>query len=163
MSNVRWLMDAPFLVVRRHPYEEPYHTQLEFTVTNGTFSGAADIYCNVDDIASIGRALEAFPSRIGDQFVYEYGTDDPSAKFYRHFVMRAYTVDGVGHCALQFAINLNEAEPNEGVSRFSIKAEPSAIGRLGALFAQFAELRHLELHWSPTSGELHAKHQPPAT
>jgi hypothetical protein len=155
-------MSAPFLIVRRHPYEEPHHTQLEFIVTNGTFSGATDIYCNVHDLASIGRALRAFPSHIGDQFVYEYGSEDPSANFYRHFIMRAYTTDAVGHCALQFAMNLNEAEPYEGVVRFSIEAEPSAISQLGELFTQFAELRHLELRWPSRDGGLYATHQPAA-
>jgi len=152
----------PFIVVRRYPYEEPHHTQLEFIASNGLFAGATDIYCNVEDIARIGSALQSFPAHIGDQFVYEYGNDNPEARFYRHFVMRAYTTDSVGHCAIQIAMNLNNTEPNEGLCQFSIQAEPSAIARLGRLFIQFAELQHLELHWSPASGELHHAHQPPA-
>ena len=158
MSIVRRPMQRS-LVVRRYPYEEPYHAHLEFKVSNGVFVGATDIYCNVDEIAGIGRGLRAFPSRIGDEYVYEYGTDDPGARFYRHFVMRAYTIDGVGHCALQFGINLNEEEPEEGVCRFSIRVDAAALNRLGELFEHFAELRHLELQWSPTSGELHEYHQ----
>jgi len=155
-------MQLPGIVVRRHPYEEPYHTQLEFTVSNGAFAGATDIYCNIDDLTKIGRGLRAFPSKVGDEYVYEYGTEDPSAKFYRHFVLRAYTIDGVGHCALQFAINLNQAEPEEGVCRFSMPVEPGALNRLGELFEVFAELRHLELQWSPTSGALYEHYQEPA-
>jgi hypothetical protein len=154
-------MRLPNLVVRRYPYEEPYHAQLEFTVSNGVFAGSTDIYCNVADIANIGHGLLAFPSKVGDEYVYEYGTEDPSARFYRHFVLRAYTIDGAGHCALQFAINLNQAEPKEGVCRFSMPVETSALNRLGKLFKVFAELQHLELQWSPASGTLYEHHQEP--
>jgi len=155
-------MRSPSLVVRRLPYEEPHHTQLEFTVSNGVFAGSTDIYCRVDEIADIGRSLRAFPSRVGDEYCYEYGSEEPSAKFYRHFVLRAYTIDGVGHSALQFAINLNQAEPEEGVCRFSMPVETASLNHLGELFLLFAELRHLELQWSPTGGSLHERYQEPA-
>lgn len=161
-ANVRRLMQPPNLIVQWLPYEEPYHTQLEFTVSNGVFGGSTDIYCNVDEIANIGRGLQAFPSRVGDEYMYEYGTADPGAKFYRHVIMRAYTIDGVGHCALQFAINLNQAEPEEGVCRFSLPVEPAALNHLGELFEVFAQLRHLELQWSSTSGALYERYQEPA-
>ncbi|GHU29024.1 hypothetical protein AGMMS50256_12870 [Betaproteobacteria bacterium] len=154
-------MQPPGLVIRRHPYEEPYHVQLEFTASNGMFAGSTDIYCNVADITNIGCGLLAFPSKAGDEYVYEYGSEDPNARLYRHFVLRAYTIDGVGHCALQFAINLNQSEPEEGVCRFSIPVEPGALNRLGKLFTVFAELRHLELQWSPISGGLYEHHQAP--
>jgi hypothetical protein len=43
----------PFLVVRRHPYEEPHNVQLEFIATNGRFTGGTDIYCTADDIKEV--------------------------------------------------------------------------------------------------------------
>ena len=157
--QIRLPTTGPLLVVRRHSYEEPYNTQLEFVASNGIFSGATDIYCNVTDISDIGRALKAFPEKVGDEYKYEYGSPDPRANFYRYFVLRAFTIDRVGHCALQFTFNLNQPEPDEGACRFSIRTEAAAINRLGNLFEKFSELRHLELRWGPTVDELHETHQ----
>ncbi len=139
----------PSLLIRRLPYEEPYHTQLEFIVSNGLLAVKVDIYCSVRDIADIGNALVTFPKEIGDQYVYEYGSEDPAAKFYRHLRLRAYTVGSVGHCALQFTVNLNQPQPDEGTTQFSLKADPAEINRLGELLVTFSQLKHLELQWSP--------------
>jgi hypothetical protein len=150
---------GPMLIVRRHPYEEPYNTHLEFLASNGVFTGGTDIYCAVCDVAEIGSALGAFPANVGDEYKYEYGSPDPRANWARYFVLRASTIDRAGHCALQFTFNLNRPEPDEGACRFSIRAEAAAINRLGKLFEEFAKLRHVELRWSPTVDELHETHQ----
>ena len=123
--QIRLPCAEPFLVVRRHPYEEPYHTQIEFLASNGVFACATDIYCSVDEIARIGRALHTFPSRIGDEYKYEYGSSELS-NFYRHFILRAYTTDRAGHCALQLKMNLNQAAPDEGICQFSDGLGPGA-------------------------------------
>lgn len=153
-------MTASYLIVRRRPYEEPYHTELEFEASNGQFSGCARFFCSVEDIGSIGRALVAFPTNANDTYQYAYGSDDPEDKFGHYFCLKFYTVGSLGHCAIQFRANLNSAEPDEGVCTFSIKAEPAAIHRLGLLFLTFGRLEHLELHWSPTGGgELYKGHR----
>ena len=144
----------PLIVVRRHPYEEPYHIHLEFVVSNGNFGGSTDIYCGVEEIKELGKALQKFPATVGDDYRYEYGSEKPEDRFYRYFLLRAYTTDSVGHCAVQFIINQNSGEPDEGVCRFSIKAEPASINHLGVLFEKFSELRHLEFRWSPDDGEI---------
>src|SRR3954463_16018943 len=120
---------SSYLVVRRHPYEEPFHTQLEFSASNGLFSGTTDIYCNVDDLKEIGERLKNFPTQAGDEFRYEYGAEDPAQRVYRYFLLRAYTIDRAGHCALQMKINNHASEPYEGACTFSIKAEAAAINR----------------------------------
>ena len=144
----------PLIVVRRHPYEEPYHIHLEFVVSNGIFGGSTDIYCGVEEIKELGKALQNFPATVGDDYRYEYGSEKPEDRFYRYFLLRAYTTDSVGHCAVQFIINQNCGEPDEGVCRFSIKAEPASINLLGVLFEKFSELRHLEFTWSPDNVEM---------
>lgn len=112
------------IVVRRHPYEDPYLIHLEFVVSNGIFGGSTDIYCVVEEMKELGKALQKFPVALGDEYRYEYGSEKPEDRVYRYFLLRAYTTDSVGHCAVQFAINQNSGEPDEGVCRFSIKAEP---------------------------------------
>jgi hypothetical protein len=152
-------MAQPFVIVRRYPYEEPDLTQLEWTVSNGAFVGTTDLYCDVDEIRTLGASLKQFPSRVGDEYRFEYGTDNPTHKCYRHFLLRAYTTDGVGHCALQFVINLNQSEPKEGRAMFSIESEPAAINRLGDLLGRFSQLSHLELYWNLTAGQLFQNYQ----
>jgi hypothetical protein len=73
--------------------------------------------------------------------------------------LRAYTIDVVGHCALQVVMNLNEAEPDEGICKFSIRAEAAAINRLGELFNQLSKLKHLEFRWNLRDDELYEQHQ----
>jgi hypothetical protein len=149
----------PLIKIRRYPYEEPYHIHLEFTVSNGSFCGGTDFYCNAEDLSKIGIALQSFPRGVGDEYRYECGSEKPEDRCYRYFLMRAYTTDLVGHCAIQFVINNNSAEPSEGACRFSIKAEAASINRLGTLFEKFSELKHLELSWSPTEEELFEDYQ----
>ena len=40
----------PQITVKRYPYEEPYHLQLEFFISNDGFSGNTDFYCNAEDL-----------------------------------------------------------------------------------------------------------------
>lgn len=117
--------DVPRIIVKRFPYEEPYHTQVEFGAWNGFYGGSLDIYCAVDDLREIGMALAAFPSKVPDEYSFEYGSEDPAKRCYRYLKFRAYTFGGRGHCALQFSMNLNAEEPDEGSCRFSIRAEPA--------------------------------------
>ncbi len=138
----------PQLTVKRYPYEEPHHLQLEFFVTNGGFSGNTDIYCNASDLNEIGRALRSFPKRIDDEYRYEYGSEGPDS--YNYFLLRVYTFDSVGHSAVQFSINNNCTEPNEGRVRFSIRADVASVNRLGELFENFAKLEDYDFEWSPS-------------
>jgi hypothetical protein len=64
------------------------------------------------------------------------------------------TLDSAGHCALQLTLNNNRPSPDDGSCSFSIRAEPAAINRLGRLLTAFGELKHSELRWSDTDGEL---------
>lgn len=139
----------PQIIVKRYPYEEPYHLQLEFFVSNGNFRGNAGIYCNTEDLKTIGQALRNFPSKIDDEYRYELGSENPEDRWHLYFLMRVYTIDSVGHCAIQFAININAVEPHEGACRFSIQADAASINRLGVLFEKFSKLEDFEFEWSP--------------
>jgi hypothetical protein len=113
----------------------------------------------VDDIAETGRALRSFPSKVGDDYRYECGSENPAKRYNSYFLLRAYTTDNLGHCAIQIVINLNNQEPEEGKCSFSIRAEVAAINRLGELFEQFGRLDHLEFHWNLKDGQLYEEHQ----
>lgn len=146
------------IVIRRHPYEEPYLTQLEWFVTNGSFSGTTNFFCNVDDIREMGEALNRFPTKLGDEYIYEYGPEKPEVRYC--FSLRACTTDAVGHCALQFSINNNNNISLDGQCSFSIVAEAGAIQRLGSLLRRFGELQHLQLSWTPSESQLFESYEP---
>lgn len=153
--------NTPSVIVRRYPYEEPYHLQIEFLISNGSFTSKVDIYCNPEDLEKIGKSLQTFPGKIPDEYCFTYGSEEPKEKCYRFFKIKAYTIDASGHCALQFAINHNNDEPDEGTSKFSIRPfDPAALSKLGDLFVNFSKLNHLEFHWSPNGvQELFKDHQ----
>lgn len=145
-------MKGSRIIVKRYPYEEPHTLHVEFLISNNKITTTVDIYCNKDDLEKIGNSLKSFPRNIPDEYIYEYGSEDSDKKYYRFFKIRAYTVQQTGQCAIQFAINFNENEPNEGLSRFSIyPVEPMSFFRLGDLFISFSKLQHLEFWWSPNN------------
>lgn len=141
------------VIVKRFPYEEPHHLHLELFVSNDIFSGTIDFYCNATDLKTIGQALQSFPSRMNDEYRYELGSENPRDRWYMYFLMRTYTTDSVGHCAIQFVMNKNTVEPDEGSCRFSIQADAASINRLGVLFEKFSKLDNFELEWSPKLSE----------
>jgi hypothetical protein len=144
---------SPFIRVRRYPYEEPYHTQVVFHASNGLFIGSTDIYCGVADLEDIGSALAVFPRKIPDEFRFEHGSEQPGKRFYRFFLLRAFTTDSAGHCAIQFRMNLNKTEPEDGMCGFSIRTEAARINRLGALFLRLHKSSRGELRWGPIEGD----------
>ncbi|MEN9600901.1 MAG: hypothetical protein RIS56_507 [Verrucomicrobiota bacterium] len=147
-------MKPPFIIIHRHPYEEPYHLNLVISASNGVMSGTLEYYCNAEDLGEVGGKLAVFPERKGDTYVYELGSPRPEDRFAFHFALRTSTLDSAGHCALQLTMNNNRPSPDDVSCSFSIRAEPAAINRLGRLLTAFGELMHSELRWSDTDGEL---------
>jgi hypothetical protein len=137
------------LIVRRHPYEEPYLTELEVIATNGSFAGRRrGIYCNVEDLAEIGSALEVFPRRVPDEYEYDC----------KGFKLKAYTAGRAGHAFLQIEIQSDWDVPDRCL--FSLPAEPVGLNRLGELFVAFSKLEHLEFWWGQDFAKLFTEHQP---
>ncbi|WP_397383879.1 hypothetical protein [Prosthecobacter sp.] len=145
--------------IQRFPYEEPYHVQLNLSAENGRFSGGLDFYTGVQCLKQFAADLQNFPKHIGDEAEFKYGSPRKEDRMYRHLVIRAYTIGGVGRCAIQFTFNNHEDEPDEGCASFSILADAVAINRLGKLLEKFSELQHLELFWSPYEEELYTELQ----
>ena len=144
----------PGIRVVRTPYEEPYLTHIAVYASNGSFSGETDFYCDVDDLKRVGEALAAFPTKVPDVYEYVYGSPTPTDRFYRYFVIRAKTVDQAGHCALHFAFDLNQEEPNDGQAAFSIPVEPWALAALGRLFLDLHADSTGVFHWAPVRGRV---------
>ena len=138
------------ITLRRIPYEEPYHIRLQFTATNGIFSGFLEYYCNVEELQKVGLALSSFPRYVNDEFRYEIGSTAPETRWAYHFVLRAYTLNSRGNCAIEVIINNNQELPSTSSCTFSIMVDPAALNRLGKLYLLFADLKHNEFDWTET-------------
>lgn len=149
------MTEDSYIIIRRHLYEEPDCIQLEWIISNGLFSATTDIYTSPYEIEEMGKTLR---SLFKDDFKYEYGSSDPLARCYRHFIMSVYRIDSIGHKAIQFKINQNENQPDEGESLFSIKTDVAAINRLGESIERFSKLEHLEMLWTSKESHLYETH-----
>jgi hypothetical protein len=138
-----------YVVAERFPYEEPDNTQLRVDASNGAYSGTISIYCPVGLIGELGRSIAAFPKKIPDEYVLEYGSEDPAARWAYYFRLRAYTIGLRGRSALQFVMNLNDTAPSQGRAEFSIaEIEPEQIKRLGQLFIRLASQTSARFRWT---------------
>jgi hypothetical protein len=152
-------MSKSYIRIQRFLYEEPYHLQLGLDASNGHFRGGFDFYTSTKDLIGLGKQLRDFPESSADEVSWVYGSDVPADRCYRYLAIRAYVTNASGHCAIQFTLNSNSSEPHEGQCKFSILAEAAAINRLGDLLIGFGKLKHLELFWSCTEGELFEDYQ----
>ena len=145
-------MKPPWIVVRREPCEEPSHTHIFIWVSNGLFMGGTDFYCPVDDLNVIGEVLKVFPRSIPDEYHYEYGGDRRNGqRSYRYLLLRAFTKNRAGACAIQVIINLNKEAPLDGYCEFSLYVEAAQLNRLGRRFYRLHELERGEIHWNNNS------------
>jgi hypothetical protein len=152
-------MVRPFIVMRRYPYEEPYHLRLVLSAGNGVFAGSLEYYCNADDLAAVGHRLMTFPTKVGDSYAYELGSFKEEDRFAFHLLLNVRTSDSAGHCSLRISMSNNRPEPDKGSCTFCIQIEPSAVNRLGSLLRAFGELKHLELRWSDVDSGLFSEYQ----
>ncbi len=143
-----------YIRITRHPYEEPYHLNLEIEASNGSHVGTMQYYDNADSLISFAENLEVFPRHNSDVFLHELGSERPEDNFAFYFRFRAFTTNSIGGCAIQLRLNNNEKLPELALSEFCIEAEPAAINRLGKLFREFSELNALTLEWDGTDGKV---------
>ena len=139
--------------IQRYPYEEPHLLNLHFKASNGTFAGFLEFYCNTEELIEMGNKLSNFAQKVPDEYIYEVGSTKKKDNFAYHFYFRVYTIDKVGHSAIQVIIDNNETDIDEGACKFKIPAEPIDINKLGDLLLHFSKLEHKELYWTPSGDE----------
>ena len=138
----------------RCPYEEPYNLHLILAACNGRQAAEIEFYVGRQILSQWAEALEAFPRRRNDTYLWEYGSERPKDKWAYYLRLCVFTTDAAGHCAIQLRLNNNAPLPEREISEFCIKAEAAAVNRLGSLFSSFANLEHEVLVWTPTAGRL---------
>lgn len=146
---------SQYIYIKRVPYDEPHYVNLLMWASNGSVVGGLEFCINADDLLEWAAEMEQFPRHAASVQLWELGSEYPEDRFAFYFRMRLFTTDGLGHCALQFRFNNNQALPDREITEFCIPAEAAQINRLGQLLRGFAELKHLVLHWSPSGGRLY--------
>jgi hypothetical protein len=140
-----------YIKLERIPYEEPYHLQLLWDVSNGHISTCFEYYDNAKSLIEIAERLEEFPRHSSDVFLYEIGSERSEDRFAYYFRFRVFTTDLRGNSAIQIRFCNNSELPYREISEFCIQAEPANINRLGNLFREFSTLEKNFLVWSESS------------
>lgn len=140
---------ASFLQIDRYAYEEPYHLQLRFRLSNGSLVGDAEIYVDAQRVEEWGCALSDFPKHQDHVYLWEVGSERAEDRWAYYMRLRCFLTDSTGHCALHIRFNNNRPLPEKEIFEFCIPAEPAALNRLGAGLLTFARLEHEVLLWTP--------------
>ncbi|MDQ3622119.1 MAG: hypothetical protein M3463_06480 [Verrucomicrobiota bacterium] len=147
-------MNAPGIRFTRHPYEEPYHLNLQLEASNGRVHGGLDYYCNAEDLKILGKQLVDFTGADNHEVVYELGSEKPIDRFAFFLSLRVKPLDSSGHCAVQIRLKNYEEPPSREVMEFSIRANVADLNRLGNLLVGFGRLQHRVLEWHVQDGRL---------
>ena len=148
-----------YLRIERISYEEPYHVQLVWSVSNGNISSCFEYYDNADSLKEMAKRLEEFPRHSSDVFLYEIGSEKPEDRFAYYFRFRVFTTDSRGSSAIQIRFCNNNELPYREIVEFCIQTEPAAINRLGKLFREFAKLEQEYMAWSDSESFIGSKHE----
>ena len=147
-----------YLRIERIPYEEPYHVQLVWSVSNGNISSCFEYYDNAESLKEMAERLEVFPRHSSDVFLYEIGSEKPEDRFAYYFRFRVFTTDSPGNSAIQIRFCNNNDLPYREIIEFCIQTEPAAINRLGKLFRKYGELENEFMAWSESESFIGSKH-----
>ncbi len=145
--------------IERIPYEEPYHLQLVWDVSNGKVSSRFEYYDNAESLIKMAENLEQFPRNSSDVFLYEIGSEKPEDRFAYYFRFRVFTTDRRGSSAIQIRFCNNNDLPYREIAEFCIQTEPASINRLGKLFREFSKLEKDFLAWSESENFVGDKYE----
>jgi hypothetical protein len=147
--------------VRRHAdsEEEPDLICIEVAATNGAFALRTErFYCGRQSLERFGAALSCFPAKPGDQPHFALGVED--TEDHSPFLSLTAYVSGVRTALRLRFMDRVYSKAFDGATEFSIQAETAAINRLGSLVEQFSKLKHSDLLWTTSSGDLFVEPQP---
>ena len=147
-------LNGPGIVIRRYPDmdDDPDLTQFEFAATNGGSALSVLLYDSASRFSEIGAALAAFPRSSSDRWETSFGWQGSAASL----TFRAFTTGGGRTCAIGFSAAVEGNDVVRSDVAFAMESEAAAVNRLGQLLNQYARLKHIDLFWSPTDGELFA-------
>ena len=138
-----------FIKIERVPYEEPYHVELHWQISNGNTTTTAKYYHNASKIEKIADHLEVFPRHSTDKFLYDFGSERHEDRHAYYFRFLVFLHNSRGGCSILFRFNNNRPLPDTEITEFCIqKTEPAAINELGKMFRRFSKLEDEVMIWS---------------
>lgn len=141
-------IENTFIKVRRFEYEEPYHTEVWVSASNGAFSGEIRYFCVADDLKEIASKLETFSKDPKGEYKYEVGSEDPEDNSGYYFLFRVCPMNSNGQCSIHIRITVNGTCSEPGICEFSIIAEPNHIAELSKFFLDLYEFKVSSFSWN---------------
>ncbi len=130
-------------------YTDEHLVELRANASNGVFSGQADVYADLGELAEFAGVLRGFPANGSDTREYEFGSfDDAYAGGGAGF--RFYCVDAAGHAVAEVRLR---TDPRRGVGasdetllhiRIEAAAVDTFVGELERMSATVGQAAILE-------------------
>jgi len=112
--------------------------QVRVCASTGSFSGAADVYCDHESPQAWAACLTGFPTTPGDQRELRLGAPGPGYAG-GSAVLRFRTVDRAGHAEVRLEIEAEPSDrPNSQRVELNLTVEAAGIDRFVAALAKLS-------------------------
>jgi hypothetical protein len=111
--------------------------QVRVSLTGNGRQSWAEAYSYPDKFSEFGTALINFPTSIADEVLLELGSSDPA--YADHLLVRAFVLDGVGHCAVEFKSQCRGDALNSASMHFTVPTEAASLNELGKELVAWSE------------------------
>jgi len=109
---------------------------LQVSLEGDGFGATHEANAFADDLQTFGKNLQRFPQTISDEVAWKYESIDDKSRDW--LILRAYVYDGVGHTALEMAMNKSGTRHVRATSQFSLPVEAAALNSLGKRIEDWA-------------------------
>ena len=134
--------------IERIPYEEPYHLNLIFKVSDSDMFDHFEIYCKLEHIKHCAETLIKFPINSSENYHWELGSENPKDRWGFYFSFKVSLKDSKNNPNIKIRFNNNEDLPDKKVLEFNLISELENIKELGRLFKEFSKLESKKLVWN---------------
>ena len=108
-------------------YSEDDWLILRIQGSNGGFAGEAEVYVGLEEISNMAKALQGFPSKVGETLIFELGNFDPG--YAGGGVLLQFQCGNTGTVSIEAKI---ENDPKKSTGHFgrvdfTVLVEPAAM------------------------------------
>lgn len=103
--------------------------RIRISLTGNGHHSWSEIYSYPEKFLEFGAALIDFPNSVTDEVLFELGSTDPA--YADHLRIRAFVLDGVGHCAVEFRSESRGDALGSSLFHFTVPTEAASLNELG--------------------------------
>ncbi len=133
--------------IKRVQYEEPYHFNLIFKVTDKNTFDRFEIYCKSEHVINCAETLIDFPINIHNDFNWELGSENPKDRFAFYFNFRVSLNKTDTKTNIKIRFNNNEDYPDKKVLQFDLTSNTDEVQELGRLLKTISKLESKQIVW----------------